>query len=44
MILKIDIAAFSKLFFDFIKTLKNDLLGFAMQQERWSNTYLKIAT
>ena len=33
MIVKIDIAAFSKLFSDFLKTLKNDLLGFAMQQE-----------
>ena len=28
------IAAFSKLFFDFLKTLKNDLLGFAIQQDR----------
>ena len=28
------IAAFSKLFFDFLKTLKNDLLGFAMLQEK----------
>ena len=27
------LAAFSKLFFDFLKTLKNNLLGFAMQQE-----------
>ena len=33
IILKTDIAAFSKLFFDFLKTLKNDLLGIAMQQE-----------
>ena len=28
------IAAFSKLFFDFLKTLNNDLLGFAIQQDR----------